>query len=64
MLILIIAIPRATTKFDDIGILEAIVKVVIAFSNNSFATKNIGHIISENTFMMCPTFILLMNCNF
>ena len=25
--------------------------------------KNIGHITNEKTFMMCPTYILLMNCN-
>ena len=60
MLILIITVPRAATKLDDIMILEAIVKVVIVFSNNSFAIKNIGHIISENTFMMCPTFLFYL----
>ena len=41
MLILIIAIPRAATKFDDVGIFESATEVFGVFLDNGFALNRL-----------------------
>ena len=41
LLILIITIPRAATKFDDVGILKTTTKVFGMFFNDGFARKGL-----------------------